>query len=120
MKTKHPIRQITSNHLKMHHPEHTQYKHNTPNQSYDTLSASPDYVCLYLLLTMMLLLAFLKRGSHSHGCRGDHMRPKQSPMVAWKSAVKSAKIELYNRSTTESTTTYVDMRPIYDIVVQRL
>ena len=61
----------------------------------------------------------IKWGSHSHDCRGDHRRPKQSPVVAWKSPVKSAKIEFYNRSTTESTTTYVDTRPSYDIVVQR-
>ena len=60
------------------------------------------------------------RGSHSHDCTGDHRRPKQSPVVAWKSPVKSAKIEFYNRSTTESTTTYVDTRPSYDIVVRRL
>ena len=62
----------------------------------------------------------LKRGSHSHDCRGDNRRPKQSPMVAWSSAIKSAKIEFYNYSTTESTTTYVDTRPTYDIVAQRL
>ena len=41
--------------------------------------------------------AHIKRGSHSHDCIGDHRRPKQSPMVAWKSAVKSVKIEFYNR-----------------------
>ena len=61
-----------------------------------------------------------KRGSHSHDCRGDHRRPKQSPVVAWMSAVKSAKVEFYNRSTTESTTTDVDTRPSYDIVVRSL
>ena len=48
------------------------------------------------------------------------LKPKQSPVVAWKSPVKSVKIEFYNRSTTESTTTYVDTGPSYDIVVRRL
>ena len=38
----------------------------------------------------------IKWGSHSCDCRGDQRWPKQSPMVAWKSAVKSAKIEFYN------------------------
>ena len=66
------------------------------------------------------IILIFKRGSHSHDCRGDHRRPKQSSVVAWKSPVKSAKIEFYNHSTTESTTTYVDTRPTHDIVVRRL
>ena len=73
-----------------------------------------------IALFALPVLAFLKRGSHSHDCRGDHRRPKPSPVVAWKSPVKFAKIDFYNRSTTESTTTYVDTRPSYDIVVRRL
>ena len=41
--------------------------------------------------------SLLKRGSHSHDCSGDYRRQRQSPVVAWKSAVKSAKIDFYNR-----------------------
>ena len=64
----------------------------------------------------------VKSGHHTvdHECGGDHRPPKKSPMVAWKSAGKSAKNEFYNRSTIEFTATYVDTRPTHVIVVQIL
>ena len=75
---------------------------------------------LDFLLLIRCHFGLVKRGSLSHDCRGDHRRPKQSPVVAWKSPVKSAKIEFYNCYTTESTTRYFDKQPSYDIVVRRL